>query len=130
MSQIAHSSNGNCVQRAISTMRLALGYSTGLPDNWPTGHIIDYDLPALLPLAFPNRKIRVWHADTEKWSKGCDYQGTEYNYTLINDLYLTAFAYHNEDCTKSHAVVGEPVSYNGIPPINLIWSVSIRKQDS
>jgi len=108
-------------------MRLALGYQTPLPETWgyELKGVKDWHVPPLLPIAFPGRHIKVWHVDTDEWGNGGHYQGQGYSYTLINDLYLTAFTYQNKDATMGHAVVGEPYVYDGFPTISLIWAVSM-----
>ena len=108
--EIHGSSNSHCVERGISTMRMALGYEKGLPQKWPV------DLPKkveqlvrLCGLAFPDRAVQAWYDNSLTFS-------LPHNVTRMGewrpqsnyDDWLTAFAYENKEKTSAHFVVGEP----------------------
>jgi hypothetical protein len=56
--EIAPASQRRCYNRAISTMRLALGYKTGLPSGWAfDGSVPFRDVVTSLSKAFPNHNV-------------------------------------------------------------------------
>ena len=127
MTKIAGASGGRCVQRAISTMRLALGYAEGLPDWWGNrANVLDYELCPLLSELFPEHHVRVWHSDHgdfEGLRDGFEYMGSSYT-TPEDDIWLTAFIYLNKAKDTGHCAIGEPVTYDHLP-IALMWAVEL-----
>jgi len=57
--KISQATGNNCAAWVISTMRLALGYETGLPDNWKWGSKESYELATSLGDCFPNRMVII-----------------------------------------------------------------------
>jgi hypothetical protein len=110
--KIAATSDGRCVERAISTMRAALGYETGLPDDWPNlPHKSVPTVIGLCDLAFPDREVLVWCNKKRHWRPGVNslYQGEAINRGPQWDGYLFAFVYEGSD--YAHMVVGWPTAY-------------------
>ena len=104
-------------------MRLALGYSSGLPSTWVSKAANPRTIPALLPSFFPGREVRVWCPDKPK---DCKYMGEHYATTKESDEWLTAFVYGCDGKDGTHIVIGEPAHYDKIV-IPLIIAVSIKK---
>ena len=108
--KIADASNGRCVARGFSTMRLALGYEQALP------FLIDYSpdgsqMPGLIGECFPNRNILLFCEESA--IEGADIpsnveyrEGTPDEYSL--DKYLWSFSYIGEVESHAHFVIGSP----------------------
>jgi len=128
--RISGTFKNRCVERAITTMRAALGYDDEPPrDLFPAG-IIDYEILDRLPLAFVGRAIRVYHSDSGKFealrSSAWEYMGSIYNTTEGSNNWLTAFAYADSDESESgHMAIGEPVVYEGTKLL-LVFSVELK----
>ena len=60
---VADSYPDACVDRGISIMRKVLGYTDPLPEGWQAGGKLSSTIPDMLPLAFPDHDITVWHSD-------------------------------------------------------------------
>lgn len=109
--RIADASNGRCVARGFSIMRLALGYEQALPfliDHSPTGS----QMPHLIGECFPQHNILLFCK--EDVIEGADipnnveYLGDHGN-GHSHDGYLWAFSYvGEEDGGKAHFVIGSP----------------------
>lgn len=129
MSEIADMYEGKCVDRAISTMRLALGYKSGLPkNNWSEITTSDRDVTTvieMLDISFPGREIKTW-CTNENWEKAktenTNFMGRSAICNRESNSYLFAFSYHGD--TNGHMVVGWPVAY-GEKEIGLIVGVMI-----
>ena len=126
---IADMSESKCVDRAVSTMRLALGYNSGLPDNWPLYPVGTRGVPQLIEMldhSFPGREIIVY-CHRENWDKtsveNIDYGGTLAECTNECNKYLHAFTYDGDGI--GHMVVGWPVAY-GDMSISMLVSVKIE----
>ena len=121
MNQIAGTSGDRCLDRAISTMRLALGYKTGLPDTMPKlGQRHISQVVCALPIFFPDHRVKVWcTAKDYTEAPNLTHQGEE-SRGGQDDL-LMAFAYRvNEN--EEHIVVGEPA---GDLSVSLIFGVEL-----
>lgn len=94
-----------CVNHAISVMRLALGYSCGLPEGWYWPGMLPARGRDFFQLAFPRHEVHLFVPDdaagrfpsSEPFS-----QMRHYN----PDEYLWAFAYKTE--RDHHFVIGLP----------------------
>ena len=124
MSQIAAASNGNCVARALSTMRLALGYPTGLPDNYqpPVGYGRKVpEIVAMLGDFFPGRRVYVGCLAASlppDYPANVLYVGENFNIgpephpAFDVDACLLAFSYQPPgDDQTGHMVIGYPCTY-------------------
>jgi hypothetical protein len=120
MVQIAPSSKQRCVQRGISTMRLALGYKTGLPKDWwykpegGTGSWYMTDEIRQILESFPRHKVIIYWFDS-KVARECGEYGLPVKdgdvlFTIgeqWHDEHLLGFSYrHAYDAC--HFVVGSP----------------------
>lgn len=125
MSKIANGSNSHCIERGISTMRLALGYEKGLPDNWEIGERDVLGLIYALGLAFPDHKVLAWYNEAGPAKTLPNVQAWQTNEMpdLTWDEYLIAFAYGEDG--RSHFVIGTPTQFNGQPSIVFIMGVLI-----
>jgi hypothetical protein len=127
---IADTMFNKCVDRAISTMRMALGYEEGIPDDWPI--VVDATHPgkeeiiAALPFAFPDREVIVWSTEEDWEAANVNAPNVSYNGTDVvcdwND-YLVAFAYGSDDDGRGHMVVGYPKVYGDT---KLVLVVAVR----
>ncbi len=122
---IADMFENKCVERAISTIRMALGYTQGLPDNYPSfEEKRPYHVIELFDLCFSDRDIKVWTTE-EFWKlskSNSTYMGTNWEIHKKWDKYLFAFAYENK--TNGHMVVGWPSVY-GDMCVSLVIAVKI-----
>jgi len=126
--EIASADNGHCVERAISTMRLALGYEKGLPDGWPIEEKKNgFRLAHLCGMAFPGREVKVWGESGGKYvdlPENVIYCGNTPDRNLCLDDWLFAFSYFTtHPIEKAHIVIGEYTSY-GIE--RLCWYMAVR----
>ena len=133
MSRIHVLGNGNCVARAISTMRAALGYRFGLPRKWVKLPIANVgtrsvsDIVAALPECFPRHKILIYCQNDADFStpttSRIDVLSDPYTYGPNQDKHLWAYAYQTT-WNSGHMVVGNPT-----PDINvlLVFGVSLAK---
>lgn len=109
--KIASASNGRCVARGFSIMRLALGYEEALP--FP----IDYspaseEMPLLISKCFPQHHILLFceKAVVEGMDipSNVEYMGKNADGYSLDD-YLWAFSYlAKKDGEKAHLVIGSP----------------------
>lgn len=123
------SSNKHCVERGISTMRLALGYETGLPKGWPIDIIKrNKQVIQLCGLAFPDRQVLGWweYENNYKIPQNVLHKGRDWKSRPDMDNYLSAFTYGENGNDFVHFVVGEPVWHGNIQ-INIIIAVSLEK---
>lgn len=111
--KISASSNGRCVDRAVSTMRAALGYDTALPEGWDNNveNRHNHHVITLFHRAFPDREVLVWCSE-ESWNQSeqlLNWMGGSITSGEKWDDYLFAFAYEtNKEKKKSHMVLGWP----------------------
>ena len=108
--KIADASNGRCVARGISTMRLALGYEEALP--FPIDHSPDgAQMVALMGECFPDRKVLLVCAssviDVTNLPNNVEYLGDHIG-GLSHDKYLWCFSYVGGDENRAHFVIGSP----------------------
>lgn len=108
-SRLAKASNGRCVARGISTMRLALGYRKPLPV--PLDHIPDgSQMPRLMGKCFPKHNI-LFFGGTH--GVGIAPRNVRHCGTSTNgydpDKYLWCFSYQVTE-NASHFVIGPPSS--------------------
>ena len=131
--QVSQASNGNCIARAISTMRLALQYGTPLPPNWDIGERQVQDIISMVGCCFPDHDVVVWaHKNVWEAAVPCNNVtlGGEYidicNDEMLDD-YLYAFAYEapNAATGGSHMVVGFPISYSEDFKVVLVIGVKL-----
>lgn len=127
---IADGSGYYCTQRGISTMRLALGYKTGLPKGFevvmkPTGLDL-YDVARLAWLSFPDREVLVF-CNQLKYMDNVQ-PLDQFNQSFRpdwQDKYLWGFSYTVESTPEAHFVIGTPVTYNGEIQVVLAIGVEI-----
>jgi len=105
--------NGECVERAVFTMRAALGYNTAAPRGWNPGARCTADVVSLVGNSFPDRIVKAW-CTKECWenatpTKNMVYSGTEIINGKWSNDYLFAFVYGTE--TEGHMVIGWPSAY-------------------
>lgn len=127
---IADGDDYYCTQRGISTMRLALGYKTGLPKGFevtmkPKGMDL-YDAVRLAQLSFPGRGVLIFCTRQLEYMDGVQ-PLSQFNQRTRPDWnkYLWGFSYTVESTPESHFVVGTPVAYNGELQIVLVIAVEI-----
>ena len=123
MAEIAPLSNERCVHRGVSTMRLALGYETGLPEDWwfkPEGGLDSpngfADEIRQIKQAFPNHDAVIFcnPTYTNLWQPhGLRHDEYTNLYSLpamcpTGDEALFAFSYIHHG-NRAHFVVGNPV---------------------
>ena len=126
---IAGANGGNCVQRAISTMRLALGYETPLPENWRPGGKATRELVGALSDWFPGREIFIACLPVVIAGKtlppSMKYLGTGFDWGVDVDLdeYLVAFTYKMDE-SHSHILIGTPAGLND--SLQVVFGVSLK----
>jgi len=121
---IANQFDGKCVERAISTMRMALGYEQGLPDNYAPKGKRPHNVIELFDLSFSDRDRKVWTSN-EFWDladSDSTYMETYWEPAMEWNDYLFAFAYEHKD--GGHMVVGWPSVY-GDMKVSLVVAVKI-----
>lgn len=124
---IADMYKNKCVERAISTMRAALGYETVLPLDW-NNDLAErkiHDIIDLIDKSFPGREIRIWCTE-DHWNKSgaqnCEFEGpSAVAYGEWNNLYLFAFVYFGT--SNGHMVIGWPAVYGDM---SLGLTVAVR----
>jgi len=127
---IANTYDKGCVERAISTMRAALGYDTALPEGWnPKSREAD-DVIRLASMSFPGREVKVWCIE-EDWNKierveNMVYEGVYLTSGEWCNSYLFGFVYGPPDGGIGHMVVGWPIAYDGIQ-VSLTIGVKIEE---
>ena len=109
--------NRNCVGRAFSTMRIVLGYKTGiLPIKLHPDRRNVSDIVKIVGDVFPRNEVYVWCAESNFVSEGTNvfYCGTEYAEDFDDTKYIIAFAYYDSDKDDAcgHMVIGSPQAYN------------------
>jgi hypothetical protein len=127
--KIADAFGGRCADRAISTMRAALGYDIGLPDGWPLNSSPGVDeIVTALPMAFPGREVKVWCLLKNWEAADIDgdilYCGTSLQWEKECDTYLFAFTYGRGDA--GHMVVGFPSVYGDM---ELSLAIAVRIEE-
>lgn len=126
---IVGGSDYHCVQRGISTMRLALGYKTGLPKAFkavmkPTG--LDFlDMVRLARLSFPGHEVLIF-CNQLKYMDNVQSLGqlNRCFRPLWEDKYLWGFSYTVESTLESHFVVGMPITYNG--ELQVVFAIGVE----
>ena len=109
--------NGYCVCRALSTMRLALGYAEAAPlafvDDSPRGRDGAWILAAA-PVWFPEHEVRVFcnGAYADEAEDTAVFAGDHIPLCFDSAEWLLAYGYENASEDKSddsrHFVIGEP----------------------
>ena len=112
---IADTYDKGCVDRAISTMRAALGYNTALPEGWNPKSRNTADVIRLAGMSFPGREVKVWCTE-ENWNKieraeNMIYEGAHLTPGKWCNSYLFGFVYGPPDGDIGHMVVGWPIAY-------------------
>lgn len=134
--RIAQASDNNCCARAISVMRLALGYEEGLPLGWDTLIKDKYvhELISALGDCFPDRNIIVaCSRETAHKASFSDRvqrigDGDLSGGRVELDRHLFAFVYGITD-DDSHIVIGTP-GFLELPDgfeIALVFAVSLDR---
>ena len=122
---------GNCIERGISTMRLALGYGNALPDGW---EFKSRDCKAIveeLPNWFPGRKMIAAVNELDRslinWPYSVQYVD-QYELDALREDYLLAFAYYDAEKTQGHLVIGVPIYFKDMPMnIGIRFGVSLEE---
>lgn len=124
---IAQASNDNCVIRALSTMRLALGYTRSIPKNVDTeiGSKTAAWIAKNATHWFPDHTVYAWH---KQRVDGTDYNymGSVYGHEFDTDNHLIAFAYENPETGKGHMVIGTPYTFGNML-LSFVLAVSLHK---
>jgi len=140
MAQIASLSNWRCIHRGVSIMRLALGYETGLPNDWwyrPEGGLgyngCTDEIRQILQ-SFPQHDVAVFCPS--EYAKRWELRPEEYTekntlYTLVGseewqDDHIFAFSYFHNKNLNIHFVVGNP-TFNDEHLLAYVIAVSIKK---
>lgn len=99
-----------CVNHAISVMRLALGYSSGLPSDWYWSGYLLRDGHELFQRAFPKHEVYLFVPDdtVAEFPGATPMSQIKYYHA---DEHLWAFAYPTG--TGHHFVIGMPVVEEG-----------------
>ena len=135
---IAQASNNNCIARALSTMRLALGYPTGTPTNYDLGQKRQADIATNLAVWFPEHSCFVAMIQEEKekshLGENVKYLGDNFTWgnsesDINNDEWLVAFSYHNsqEKDPIGHMVIGAPTTYTPGCSVSIVIGVALTK---
>ena len=108
--KIADASNGRCVARGFSTMRLALGYKEPLP--FPIEYSPDgSQMPKLIGDCFPNHNILLFCEESvieeADIPSNIEHLGTYPDGQSLNK-YLWSFSYTEKDGGTAHFVSGSP----------------------
>lgn len=116
---IAKQSGNNCVNRALSTMRLALGYEEGTPEQIVHGEKYPSQILEKVGYWFPEHIVRVMCSKEERQkalslAENCEYLGDNIPDSFDWDSYLTAFSYKVGKGTESHFVIGVPTLYDNM----------------
>lgn len=115
MGQIAQTGNLNCTARAISTMRLALGYETGLPNGWKMGAKSEQQIIRAAGKCFPRHRVLVFAIPKVRGKyrlrNNIFYKGDDIPRDFDWDKYLVCFTYTVRDEKFSHMVIGTPALY-------------------
>ena len=147
MIDIKPASNRGCLERGISTMRLALGYDDGLPRNWllperPTRRDTFAEVEAMLH-AFPCRRVIffLYHEHLEdEYLERCPSLSPQ-NFLRPDDIgaikdedlprwyddYLWGFCYKYSQNNDWHFVIGAPCSKDDVLEIRWAIAVSIAE---
>lgn len=114
-----------CVNHAISVMRLALGYSWGLPAGWFYPGVLLPDGVDLFKRAFPEHAVHFFVPDDAigKFAGAGSFSQMKF---LDPDEYLWAFAYEVEGAVH-HFVIGLPVVREGKVQAASVLAVSLGK---
>jgi len=108
--------DNGCVAHALSVMRLALGYKTGMAEGVkPLDEPTVADVREMAMNAFPGRHVMVITTNAE----GC-YAGEFW------ERYLLAYCYKNKRARQSHMVIGSLVT-DEEQELDLIIAVSIER---
>lgn len=112
-----------CVNHAISVMRLALGYSCGLPSDWYWMGFLVRDGHELFQRAFPKHEVCLFVPDDAV----ADFPGAKPMSQIRHchpDKHLWAFAYPTN--VNHHFVIGMPVVEEGEIQAASVLAVSIE----
>ena len=136
--EIAPVSNYRCLRRGVSIMRLALGYTKGLPYNWEIANgglnskwtIID-EISAILR-SFPKHHARIICSDTQ--AREWKLQRHEYHtgpgrgkFAKFENSHILAISYMHNSYGESHFMIASPVK-DMMPFTRYVASVSIREK--
>jgi hypothetical protein len=131
---IAKQTGNNCVNRALSTMRLALGYEMGTP-LWATdGEKATDQIVREVGFWFPKHKVIIacGKENVHEFNDNCEYIGNFIPGSFNWDDYLVAFSYYIPDSESakqvSHFVIGVPALY-GDMKANIAVCVELPKED-
>jgi len=113
-----------CVNHAISVMRLALGYSSGLPSDWYWPGMLLRDGYALFQRAFPRHWVYLFVPD-DAVPNFLGAEGMSRMKSLHPDEHLWAFAYQTE--ADHHFVIGLPVVFEGEIQAASVLAVSLER---
>ena len=132
--EIAPASKSRCYNRAISTMRLALGYKTGLPKGWAIGGCVPFsEVLAGLAIAFPEHNTYLCVAqDAYDKLMARGYQRSRIHFmpsvlglvTKRQDDFLWAFQYQGNK--ENHVVLGVPWDDNGYIPLKYGYVIGVQ----
>lgn len=132
--EIAAASGSRCYNRAMSTMRLALGYRTGLPKGWPYNGTVSFrNVVKSLTTAFPKHNVYLCVSQPT-----CDmlidsgYQQSRVRFepsvldlvTEREDDFLWAFQYEGKK--DGHIVLGVPWDENGNVPLRYGYVIGVQ----
>ena len=137
--EIAAASSSRCYNRAISTMRLALGYGKGLPKGWKLNGATKFkDVVNTLGKAFPSHKVVLCVTPNHyKYLATNNYLISDIQiesdmFSLVDkyqDEYLWAFNYRNNDNSDGHIVIGLPWDDKGNAPMRFGFVFGVQIQD-
>ena len=110
----------NCVARALSTMRLALGYTEPAPRYYEQGAKYPRWILENAGLWFPLHRVKVFcsacDAKDALIPSNCEFVGDFFTNEFDFDRYLVAFSYLDtmKGSTNAHFVIGVPCLYAGM----------------
>ena len=116
---IAQQSDNNCVWRALSTMRLALGYDIAVPKEFENdiGPKSPIDVLNTAKKWFPDHDVSVFcgqdiaNVATDKST----YNGANWDMAEKEvDEHIIAFSYYTTNSEISHFVIGAPTLYDNM----------------
>ena len=117
---IAQQTGMNCVNRAFSIMRLALGYNEAIPDFAIDGPKTPADILSAAGHWFPEHTVDVMCAPDQAMKavnvpRNCTYTGTGVpDSNEYWDAHLSAFSYYVGENDDAHFVIGTPCLYDSM----------------
>ena len=129
MKLVGNGRDSKCVARAVSTIRMLLGYRTALPRNFPSPEYMSTRNIARNVLSwFPKHTVNFW-CDKEPGMGIKGWQGSWMPPDAITENHVMMFDYYLDGSSDSHMVVGSPAFY-GDMTTSMIVRVSLKRRNA